>query len=75
MAQITLAGKTRHGKNIIQLHGSTFNILKTQEKVLFAPEIGPWILLESLGDTFKKEKHVHWIHEKSDADFTIVNCE
>ncbi len=70
--QVKVTGKTRNGKNIIQLHGDTFEVIKIAASVAFDSKSGPWFLLESLNNTFKKEKHLHWIREKEDPDFNIV---
>ena len=62
-----LTGKTNHGKNRVREHGNTWDHLKTEDKVFFSDQKGPWILVQSQ----KRSSYVQWVHQDSDEDFKI----
>jgi len=65
--QFKLIGKTNHGKNRVREHGETWDHLKTEDRVFFDDQKGPWILVQSQ----KRTDYVQWVHQTSDKDFSI----
>jgi len=66
---ISLAAKTRKGKNHLQNHGIDWKLIDSREKVSFTLKNGIWFLLESLED----RRYIMWVHINDDEDYTVVN--
>jgi len=63
---IEIEGVSLKGKNRVREQGSTFEIERIENRVLFSDKSGPWLLLKS-----KNPNHGRWIHATEDKDFRI----
>ena len=67
---IRLKGITQKGKNRVRDHGETWAVLAETDKVIFNPELGPWLFISPAGcDQFHKASR--WIKRNNDFDFEV----
>jgi len=69
---IILSGITQKGKICIKKKGSVWELHAETERVLFNPEVGPWLYVSPYGSTYLS-KDAMWIKKINDPDYTIVN--
>ncbi len=65
--RIFLSGKSLKGKNRIKEQGSEFELIRTEDNVLFSSMSGPWLLLQSV----KSPDKIRWVHLINDPHFKI----
>lgn len=71
MTTITLEGLTHKGKKCIGKQGPLWEIHARTDRVLFNPEIGPWLYISPYGETHLS-KNAMWIKEVDDINFKIT---
>ncbi len=65
-----LAGKTKKGRERVKRDGADgWTIQRTEERVAFSSDRGPWLLVIPACLTESKSR---WIHETRDFNFEIV---
>lgn len=70
MNLIRLKGLSQKGKNRIRELGSEWIVHTQVDRVLFNPELGPWLMVSPVG-TDMDHKSSRWVHATQDKDFTI----
>jgi hypothetical protein len=68
--RMTLTGKTQKGKNRVRELGSEWILVRTEDRVLFNPERGPWWLIEPTCHANPVDKQ-RWVHSKHDVNFIV----
>ena len=65
-----LAGKTKRGRERVKRDGADgWTIQRTEDRVAFSSDRGPWLLVIPACLTESKSR---WIHETNDFNFEIV---
>jgi hypothetical protein len=65
-----LAGKTKRGRERVKRDGADgWTIQRTEDRVAFSSDRGPWLLVIPACLTESKSR---WIHETHDFNFEIV---
>lgn len=72
MSIINIEGITHKGKKCISKQGPLWEIHARTERVLFNPEIGPWLYISPYSETHLS-KNAMWIKEVNDINFKIIN--
>lgn len=72
METVTLTGKTKKGKQRVRDFGPTWSVLRRQDRVLFKPEPGPWLLIAPPGRD-SEDHAARWVREHCDTDFVVMH--
>ena len=70
MESITLEGKSGLGKNRVRELGSSWRVLRVEQKVHFSTRPGPWLSVEPVGRE-DAARFRRWVHETDDANFVV----
>jgi hypothetical protein len=68
---VLLSGNTRKGKNRVREHGCEWNVIRTEQTVLFDNRPGPWLWVEPVASPNPKNAS-RWVHERFDVDFKVA---
>lgn len=68
---VTLTGITKKGKQRVRDFGPCWRVLRHEDRVLFNPEIGPWLLITPLGRV-AEDNAARWVRANCDADFVVL---
>lgn len=81
MRVVSLLPLTKRAKQIVKQHGERWEVVRRQPYVLFAPERGPWLLVQPLTEERAPAKDVRsarvetasrWVHGFNDDNFKIA---
>lgn len=80
MKIVTLLPLSKRSKQIIKQHGERWEVLKTQQRVLFSGAEGPWMLVtpiteERVHQTVRETREdtaSRWVHAFFDPNFKVV---
>ncbi|MEX5744693.1 hypothetical protein [Massilia sp. X63] len=81
MRVVSLLPLTKRAKQIVKQHGERWEVVRRQPYVLFAPERGPWLLVQPLTEerapandvrSARVETASRWVHEFNDENFKVA---
>lgn len=81
MRVVTLIPLSKRGKQIVKQHGERWEAIRSEQRVLFSGELGPWLYVQPLSEERAPDNDVRaariesasrWVHEFRDTEFKIA---
>lgn len=81
MRIITLIPLTKAARRIVRQHGERWEVVRSEQRVFFASDAGPWLLVQPLTEerapasnarAARVDSAARWVHEHFDLDFKVA---